>query len=44
MAPIRLLLIEDSDDDAVLIVNRLRRAGIDVSHSRVETADATPRQ
>jgi two-component system cell cycle sensor histidine kinase/response regulator CckA len=37
---IRLLLIEDSEDDAVLVVNRLRRAGLRVDYERVETADA----
>ena len=37
---IRLLLIEDSDDDAVLVVNRLRRAGLRVDYERIETADA----
>jgi hypothetical protein len=37
---IRLLLIEDSEDDAVLVVNRLRRAGLGVDYERVETADA----
>ncbi|MDI6104232.1 response regulator [Actinoplanes sp. NEAU-A12] len=37
---IRLLLIEDSDDDAVLVVNRLRRSGLRVDYERVETADA----
>jgi two-component system cell cycle sensor histidine kinase/response regulator CckA len=37
---IRLLLIEDSEDDAVLVVNRLRRAGLHIAYERVETADA----
>ncbi|MEU4621886.1 response regulator [Actinoplanes sp. NPDC023801] len=37
---IRLLLIEDSEDDAVLVVNRLRRSGLDIEYERVETADA----
>ncbi|MFI7542093.1 response regulator [Actinoplanes sp. NPDC049599] len=37
---IRLLLIEDSEDDAVLVVDRLRRAGLRVDYERVETADA----
>ncbi|BEL06290.1 hypothetical protein Q0Z83_044810 [Actinoplanes sichuanensis] len=36
---IRLLLIEDSEDDAVLVVNRLRRSGLRVDYERVETAD-----
>jgi PAS domain S-box-containing protein len=37
---IRLLLVEDSEDDAVLVVGRLRRAGLNVDFERVETADA----
>ncbi|MFF5206186.1 response regulator [Streptosporangium sp. NPDC000396] len=39
-APIHLLLCEDNDDDAVLIVTRLRRDGLDVTYERVETAEA----
>ncbi|MEV6633322.1 response regulator [Actinoplanes sp. NPDC051470] len=37
---IRLLLIEDSEDDAVLVANRLRRTGLRVAYERVETAEA----
>ncbi|MFC4065309.1 hybrid sensor histidine kinase/response regulator [Actinoplanes subglobosus] len=37
---IRLLLIEDSEDDAILVVDRLRRAGLRVTYERVETAGA----
>ncbi len=37
---IRLLICEDSDDDAVLIVERLRRGGFDLEYERVETAPA----
>jgi hypothetical protein len=37
---IHVLLVEDSDDDAVLIANRLRRAGLEISYERVETAEA----
>ena len=37
---VRLLLIEDSEDDAVLVVDRLRRAGLRVAYERVETAAA----
>ncbi|WP_433796282.1 response regulator [Actinoplanes sp. CA-252034] len=37
---IRLLLIEDSDDDAVLVVDRLRRSGLQVTYDRVQTAEA----
>jgi two-component system cell cycle sensor histidine kinase/response regulator CckA len=36
---IRLLLIEDSEDDAVLVVNRLRRSGLRIHYERVDTAD-----
>jgi signal transduction histidine kinase len=37
---VRLLLVEDSEDDAVLIADRLRRGGIAVSYHRVDTAPA----
>ncbi|HYN97120.1 MAG TPA: response regulator [Pilimelia sp.] len=40
MDPIRLLLVEDNDDDAVLIVNRLRRDGFTVEYDRVESPAA----
>jgi PAS domain S-box-containing protein len=40
MDPVRVLLVEDSDDDARLVIRRLRKAGIAVDHRRVETADA----
>ncbi|WP_261558868.1 response regulator [Frankia tisae] len=33
-----LLMVEDCDDDAVLIVSQLRGGGLDVSYDRVETA------
>jgi two-component system cell cycle sensor histidine kinase/response regulator CckA len=39
-APIHLLICEDSDDDAVLIVTRLRRDGIEATYERVQTAEA----
>jgi signal transduction histidine kinase len=39
MTPVRVLLVEDSDDDAVLVVRRLRSAGLAVDYRRVETAD-----
>ncbi|MDZ4339326.1 MAG: ATP-binding protein [candidate division NC10 bacterium] len=38
--PLRLLIIEDSEDDALLLVRELRRAGHDVTFQRVETAEA----
>ncbi|MFI5916477.1 response regulator [Dactylosporangium sp. NPDC051541] len=40
METVRLLLIEDSEDDAILVVNRLRRSGLTIEHRRVETAEA----
>jgi two-component system cell cycle sensor histidine kinase/response regulator CckA len=39
-APIQLLIAEDNDDDAVLVVDRLRRSGLTVEYERVETLDA----
>ena len=38
--PLRLLLIEDSEDDASLVVRTLRRGGYDLTYERVETAEA----
>lgn len=37
---LRLLLIEDSHDDVLLITNALTKAGYDVAHQRVETEAA----
>jgi two-component system cell cycle sensor histidine kinase/response regulator CckA len=37
---IDVLFVEDSDDDAVLIVHQLRRDGLQVNYQRVETAEA----
>ncbi|HEV7961378.1 MAG TPA: response regulator [Actinoplanes sp.] len=39
MVAVRLLLIEDSEDDALLVVRNLRTGGITVDYQRVETAD-----
>src|SRR5260221_11348749 len=36
--PLRLLLIEDSENDALLLERELRRGGYDVSGTRVQTA------
>ncbi|PLS86599.1 MAG: hypothetical protein CYG60_06350 [Actinobacteria bacterium] len=36
--PLRLLLVEDSPDDALFVLRELRRGGYRVSHERVETA------
>jgi len=40
MTPLKLLLIEDSEDDALLVARTLNQAGYDVNGNRVETADA----
>jgi len=39
MTPLRLLLIDDSDDDAALVVRQLSRAGYSVSAQRVDTPE-----
>lgn len=36
--PLRLLIIEESVDDALLTVRELKRAGYEVTFERVETA------
>lgn len=38
--PLRVLLVEDSEDDALLLVRELRRGGYDVTHQRVDSAKA----
>ncbi len=38
--PLRLLIVEDSEDDALLLLRELRRGGYDVAHERVDTATA----
>ena len=38
--PLRLLLVEDSEDDAELLLGQLRRAGIEAEHRRVMTEAA----
>ncbi len=38
--PLRVLLVEDSEDDALLLVRRLRRGGYDPTWERVDTAAA----
>jgi CheY-like chemotaxis protein len=40
MTPLRLLLIEDREDDAALVVRELSLAGYDVMSARVDTPDA----
>jgi signal transduction histidine kinase len=41
--PLRLLLVEDSELDAVLLLRELQQSGFDVSHLRVETPEALER-
>ncbi len=38
--PLRALIVEDSEDDALLIVNELKRGGYDIYYERVATAEA----
>ena len=40
MTPLRILLIEDSEDDAALVVRALTRAGFEVTSCRVDTPEA----
>jgi PAS domain S-box-containing protein len=40
LTPLRALLLEDSDDDALILWQHLRRAGYELDFERVETADA----
>jgi PAS domain S-box-containing protein len=37
--PLRVLLVEDSADDALLLLRALKRGGYDVFHERVDTAE-----
>lgn len=38
--PLRVLLVEDSEDDALLVLRELRREGYETCHDRVDTAEA----
>lgn len=38
--PLRALIVEDSEDDCALLLRALRQGGYDVSHKRVDTAEA----
>jgi hypothetical protein len=40
MTPVRVLIIEDSDDDALLLAAHLRRGGIELTYERAETTGA----
>lgn len=39
MKPLRVLVIEDSEDDTELLLHELRRGGYDLTHARVEIAE-----
>ena len=41
--PLRLLLIEDSEDDALILLRELRRGGFSVDATRVETSEELER-
>src|SRR5438128_6519263 len=36
--PLRVLMVEDSEDDALLLATELKRAGYELTHERVDTA------
>ncbi len=38
--PLRIFIVEDSEDDALLLVRELQRGGYDVAFERVEAAGA----
>ena len=38
--PLRVLIVEDSEDSAAIVVKLLQRGGYDVTHERVDNADA----
>src|SRR2546423_9427732 len=38
--PLRVLMVEDSEDDALLVLRELRAAGYDLTHERVDAAGA----
>lgn len=40
MRPLRALIVEDSEDDAALLLQELRRGGYQPDHSRVDTPEA----
>jgi signal transduction histidine kinase/DNA-binding response OmpR family regulator len=40
LVPLQVLIVEDSPDDALLLVMELRRGGWEVSHERVDTPQA----
>jgi PAS domain S-box-containing protein len=40
MKPLRVLIVEDSEDDALLMIRELKKGGYDPEYERVETAEA----
>jgi len=38
--PLRVLIVEDSEDDTALLLRDLRRGGYDPTYERVENAEA----
>ncbi|MEE9514876.1 MAG: PAS domain-containing protein [Candidatus Brocadiales bacterium] len=38
--PLKVLIVEDSEDDTALLVRELRKGGYDMAHERVETSSA----
>ncbi len=43
VVPVRLLLVEDSENDAMLLLRELRRGGYEPSHERVYTPEGMER-
>jgi len=43
-APLRVLIIDDSERDALLLVRALRKAGLELNSVRVDTAEAMERE
>ncbi len=39
MKPIKIIIVEDSEDDSILLLHELRKGGLDPEYIRVETAD-----
>ena len=40
MTPIRVLMVEDSEDDAALIAREIRRGGYELAFTRVDSEEA----
>ncbi len=38
MEPINVIIVEDNEDDLILILHALKKAGYETSYTRVETA------